>query len=72
LVFKIGYDPSNVKGEEELLNKKNVDITSLRKQLKFPVIEDAQAKEIIEIEGENDEMLKLIMDQNAELREMET
>jgi hypothetical protein len=31
LVLKIGYDPTNVKATEELLKKKNVDITSLRK-----------------------------------------
>jgi hypothetical protein len=54
-----------VKAVEEMLKKKNVDITSLRKQLKLPPIKDAQAKEIDEIEGEKDEMLKLIMDQNA-------
>ena len=35
LVLKIGYDPSNVKVVEELLNKKNTDIASLRKQLKL-------------------------------------
>jgi hypothetical protein len=42
LVLKIGYDPSNVKAAEELLKKKNIDISSLRKQLKFPLTEDAQ------------------------------
>jgi hypothetical protein len=71
LVLKIGYDPSNVKAVEEMLKKKNADIASLRKQLKLPPTEDAQAKEIAETEGEKDEMLKLIMEQNAQLREME-
>jgi hypothetical protein len=71
LVLKIGYDPSNLKAVEEILQKKNVDIASLRKQLKFPPIEDAQTKEIAETEGENDEMLKLIMKKNAQLKEME-
>jgi hypothetical protein len=41
LVLKIRYDPSNVKVVEERLKKKNVDIESLRKQLKFPPIEDS-------------------------------
>jgi hypothetical protein len=41
LVLKIGYDPSNVKGVEDMLKKKNVDIASLRKQLKLPPTEDA-------------------------------
>jgi hypothetical protein len=43
----------------------------LRKQLKLPPTEDSQAKEIAEKEGEKDEMLKLLMEQNAQLKEME-
>jgi hypothetical protein len=71
LVLKIGYDPSNVKAVEEMIKKKNADIASLRKQLKLPPTVDSQAKEIVETEGEKDEMLKLIMEQNAQLKEME-
>jgi hypothetical protein len=71
MVLKIGYDPSNVKVAEELLKKKNVDIASLRKQLKFPATEDSQAKEMAETEGQKEEMLKLIMEQNAQIKEME-
>jgi chromosome segregation ATPase len=71
LVLKIGYDPANVKAAEEMIKKKNDDITSLRKQLKLPPREDPQAKEIAEKEGEKDEMLKLLMEKNAQLKEME-
>jgi hypothetical protein len=71
LVLKIGYDASNVKAVEEMIKKKNVDIASLRKQLKLPPIVDSQAKEIAKTEGEKDEMFKLIMEQNAQLKEME-
>jgi hypothetical protein len=71
LVLKIGYDPSNVKAAEEMLKKKNVDIASLRKQLKLPPTEDSQAKEMAETEGEKEEMLKLIMEHNAQIKEME-
>jgi hypothetical protein len=71
LVLKIGYDPSNVKAAEEMLKKKNVDIASLRKQLKLSATEDSQAKEMAETEGEKEEMLKLIMEQNAQIKEME-
>jgi hypothetical protein len=71
LVLKIGYDPSNVKAAEEMIKKKNADIGSLRKQLKLPPTEDSQVKEIAEKEGEKDEMLKLLMEQNAQLKEME-
>ena len=51
LVLKIGYDPSNVKIAEEMIKMKNVDIASLRKQLKLPPTEGSQAKEIVEKEG---------------------
>jgi hypothetical protein len=39
--------------------------------LKFPTTEDSQAKEIAETEGEKEEMLKLIMEQNAQIKDME-
>jgi hypothetical protein len=71
LVLKIGYDPANVKAAEEIIKKKNVDIASLRKQLNLPPTEDPKTKEIVEKEGEKDEMLRLLMEQNAQLREME-
>jgi hypothetical protein len=71
LVLKIGYDPANVKEAEEMIKKKNTDIASLRKQLKLPPTEDPQAKEIAEKDNEKDEMMKLLMEQNAQLKEME-
>jgi hypothetical protein len=52
LVLKIGYDPKNVKETKDLLNKKNDDIASLRKQLNLPATEDSQAKEVVETEGQ--------------------
>jgi hypothetical protein len=62
LVLKIGYDPSNVKEDEEMIKKKNADTTSLRKQLKLPATKDSQFKEMAETEGEKEDMLKLIME----------
>ena len=59
-----------MKAVKEMIKKKNSDIASLRKQLKLPPIVDSQAKEIAEIEGEKDEMLKMIMEKNAQLKEM--
>jgi hypothetical protein len=67
-VLKVGYDPSNVKEVEEFLKKRNADIASLRKQLKLPTTKDSRAKEIAEIEGEKEELLKLIMEQNAQIK----
>jgi hypothetical protein len=43
----------------------------LRKQLNLPPTEDPQTKEIAEREGERDEMLKLVMEQSTQLKEME-
>jgi hypothetical protein len=60
-----------VKQVEEMIKKKNVDIAYLRKQLKLRPTKYSQAKEIAETEAEKDEMLKLIMKQNAQLKEME-
>jgi len=54
-----------------MIKNKNDDIASLRKQLKLQPTEDSHAKEIEETEGEKDEMLKLIMEKNAQLKEME-
>jgi hypothetical protein len=71
LVLKIGYDPTNFKVAEELLKRKNVDITSMRKQLKLPSTEYSEAKEMAKTKGHKEEMLKLIMEQNAQIREME-
>jgi hypothetical protein len=31
MVLKIGYDPANIKVAEEMIKKKNANITSLRK-----------------------------------------
>jgi hypothetical protein len=41
LVLKIGYDPTNFKAIEVLIKNKNVDIASLRKQLKLPATKDS-------------------------------
>jgi len=71
LVLRIGYDPSNVKDAEEMIKKKNADIASLRKKLKIMPKEDSQAKEIAEKEGDKNEIFKLLMEQNAQLKEME-
>jgi hypothetical protein len=54
-----------------LIKKKNVDIESLKKQLKLPATKDSQTKEVVETESQKEEILKLIMEQNAQIREME-
>jgi hypothetical protein len=39
--------------------------------LKLPPTEDAHAKEMVETKGKKDEILRLVMEQNAQLKEME-
>jgi hypothetical protein len=62
LVVKIGYDPKDVNAVEEIIKKKNLDIASLRKQLKLPTIEDPLTKDIEESEPQKGDMMKLIID----------
>jgi len=64
LVVKIGYDPKDVNVVEEIIKKKNLDIASLRKQLKLPTIEDPLTKDIEESEPQKGDMMKLIIDHN--------
>jgi len=71
LVIKVGYDPSNIDVAEELRKKKNLDIPALRKQLKLPSTKDPLAKDIEETETQKADMMKLIMEQSAQLKKME-
>lgn len=36
LVIKLGYNPSDLKGAEEIVKRKNIDIVEFRKQLEKP------------------------------------
>ena len=65
-IIKIGYDPQDYKSIEEILQKKNVEITNLKKQLKLPSTEDTQMKEMAKNEQHREEMLKLILEQNIQ------
>lgn len=71
MVIKAGFDPGNSKAMEEIIKKKNVDIAALKKQLKLPATKDPQAKELGEIELQKEQMLKLLVGQSAEIKEME-
>jgi len=71
LVVKIGYDPKDVKVSEEIIKKKNLDIAALRKQLKLLAIEDPLTKEIEKNEAQKADMLKLIIEKNIRIRQME-
>jgi len=46
LIIKIGYDPSDTKSVEEAIKKKELEITSLKKRLKFPPTHDPLTSEI--------------------------
>ena len=71
LVIEVGYDPKNVKGAEELIKKKNVDIAALKKQLKLPPTEHPQTKKVLENQCQKDEMMNFILQLTAQLTEME-
>jgi len=71
LVVKIRYDPSNVKGAEEIIKKKEMDIEALKKQLKMPTTHDPLTKEIEEIESQKVDMRKLMVEQSLQIKQME-
>ena len=66
-MIKVGYDPSNINAAEEIINKNNLDIAILRKQLKLLAMEDPLAKDIEETETQKADMMKLIIEQSAQL-----
>lgn len=70
LVMEVGYDPKNIKVSEELIKKKNAYIVALKKQMKFPPAEHPQAKEVLQNEGQKDEMMNLIIQLTTQLKEM--
>lgn len=72
LAIKLGYDLANINVAEELVKKKNLDMATLRKQLKLPAIEDPLAKDIEETGTQKANMMKLNIEQNAQLKKMET
>lgn len=71
LVIKIGYDPKYVNVAEDIIRKNKLDITALRKQLNLPATEDPMTKDIEKGEAQKEDMIKFIVDQNIQIREME-
>ena len=72
LVIRIGQDPSSINAIEDIIRKKNTNIEALRKQLKLLVTEDPLTKGIEERESQKADMMKLIMEKNVQLKQMET
>lgn len=71
LVVRIGYDPSDVKEAKEVINKKELDIATLKKHLKMPTTHDPLTKEIEETKSQRVDMMKLIIEQSLQIKQME-
>ena len=71
LVIKLGYNSSDVKVTKDIARRKNANITTLKKPLNLTSIEDPQTKEVGELEKQNKDMLKIIMEQNIQIKDME-
>lgn len=52
LVIKIDYEPSNINVAKELVKKNNLDVATLRKQLKMQATKDPRTKDIEQRETE--------------------
>lgn len=71
MVSRAGFDPDNSKSMEKIIKKKNADIVALKMQLNLPTTEDPHAKELGETQLQKYEMLKLLVQQSAQIKEME-
>ena len=71
LVVKIGYDPKDINVAQEVIKKKNLDIPALRKQLNLPSTKDPLNKDIEENVTQKADMMKLIIYQNVQIKQME-
>lgn len=71
MVIKAVFEPDNTKSMEEVIKKNTIDIESLRKKLKLPTDKYHQEKELGETELQKEEMLKLLVEQSAQIKEME-
>lgn len=70
--MEVGYNPKDIKAAGELIKKKNPDIVALKKKLRLPTKEHPQTKEVLENENQKYEMMNLIIQLTAQLKEMET
>ena len=68
LVLRMGYDPSNLNDVQELIKKNSIEVAALKKQLKLLASEDPMAKEIKEIRTQKSDMMKLIIEQNLQIK----
>lgn len=71
-MIKASFDLGNSKAMEEIIKKKNIEIAALKKQLNFHATEDPQAKELGETELQKEEILKILVEQSAQIKGMET
>lgn len=47
-MIELGHDPKDIKAAEQLIKRKNDDITTQNKQLKIPPLHHPQTTEVIE------------------------
>lgn len=71
LVIKSRYNPKYVKEEEVLVKSKDIDIVTLRKQLKLSTIENPQVEEAGEMEKQKEDIFQIVIEQKSQIREME-
>ena len=64
LVIELGHGPSDVKGTEKLIKKKNEDIETLTKQLKLPHLQHPYTKEVLESQTNHEEMMDIVLQLN--------
>lgn len=68
LIIKIGYDSLDRKVAEKVIKKKELDITTLKKQLKLPATHDPLTKKIEKTKSIKADMMKLIVEHSIQIK----
>jgi len=54
IIIELGHDPSDTKGIQDLIKKKDEDIAALRRQIKLPATLHPQTTEVVKRKEEQD------------------
>ena len=67
----MGHDPKDVNSTENLIKKKNDDISDLKKKLKIRPLHHPQITEVLETQKGQEELMDLVLKLNDQLKETE-
>ena len=67
IIVNIGVDPSDKTAVQKFMQSAEVEISTLRKKLKFPTGENSMVVEVAEVENEKEKLLQQLMQKYEEI-----